>query len=387
MQFSPLQIFTLLGVAQGLIISALFLFSPFFKSKANRYLAVTLSTISLIGLLYTLDAPASGSAWLIFLNDIMWELLFPASLFRYFVTLLEIKAYQSPRFRWIYVPFLLTLFVNLLLDLSHEFNVYDLGLGQGSLMVQTYYMLEEVGAIVFALGLMAWLFFLIQRAVAPANEKKWALEFWWTFVVGVCCWFVTWFIFQLTELDYLLFVWPTITFLLFLITYRGVFQFRLAEQRFEIRERLNKQLSAKKSPEIVEVKKEESLSTPGDLETETYLIELERLMQEEFLYREPTLSRDDVAERLGISPGYLSRKLSTHHSVSFSDYINGFRVGEVQNMLIDPEFERYSLVAIGYEAGFNSKSAFYSTFRKVTNLTPSAYKTQQLGQIPAKTLS
>lgn len=43
-------------------------------------------------------------------------------------------------------------------------------------------------------------------------------------------------------------------------------------------------------------------------------------------------------------------------------------------MLKDPKFDNYSLLSIGLECGFNSKTSFYTNFKKETGLTPKAYK-------------
>ena len=107
-----------------------------------------------------------------------------------------------------------------------------------------------------------------------------------------------------------------------------------------------------------------------------YFHRLEQLMQRDHLYRDPQLNRDIVAEKLGISSGYLSQQLSACSGINFSEYINQYRVAEVKRLLLDPTFKTYSLLAIGYEAGFNSKSTFYATFKKVTGLSPSVYQTQ-----------
>ncbi|MFC2137594.1 helix-turn-helix domain-containing protein [Bacteroidota bacterium] len=39
----------------------------------------------------------------------------------------------------------------------------------------------------------------------------------------------------------------------------------------------------------------------------------------------------------------------------------------------------YTFLAIAYEVGFNSKSAFNAAFRKITNLTPTQFKNNCLG--------
>ena len=60
----------------------------------------------------------------------------------------------------------------------------------------------------------------------------------------------------------------------------------------------------------------------------------------------------------------------------FYDYINQFRVEEVKERLRNPEFKHYSIESIGLDSGFNSKSSFFSIFKKHTSLTPYNYKKQ-----------
>jgi len=61
---------------------------------------------------------------------------------------------------------------------------------------------------------------------------------------------------------------------------------------------------------------------------------------------------------------------------NFSDYINSLRVDEAKKLLKNADFEAYTIVAIGLECGFNSKSTFYTAFKKFTGQTPTAYRKQ-----------
>lgn len=106
----------------------------------------------------------------------------------------------------------------------------------------------------------------------------------------------------------------------------------------------------------------------------TYFKKLEHLMQIEKLYRNPDLSLGSAAEMLGISACYLSSMVNAVLDRSFIDYVNGYRVSEVKKNLHCEEFEQYTMVSIGLEAGFNSKSAFYTAFKKHTGLTPSEFR-------------
>lgn len=107
-----------------------------------------------------------------------------------------------------------------------------------------------------------------------------------------------------------------------------------------------------------------------------YFKKLENLMQLRKIYRNPGLTLSTTAEDLGISACYLSSMINDLLNKSFIDFINEYRVEDVKNYLQSEEFAHYTIVSVGLEAGFNSKSAFYSAFKKHTGLTPMTYKSQ-----------
>ena len=72
----------------------------------------------------------------------------------------------------------------------------------------------------------------------------------------------------------------------------------------------------------------------------------------------------------------LSKLINGNFEVNFSDYINQLRVEEARKALLNPEFNNYTIVAVGLECGFNSKSTFYTAFRKITGQTPSEFRKQ-----------
>ncbi|WP_418636806.1 helix-turn-helix domain-containing protein [Winogradskyella sp.] len=109
-----------------------------------------------------------------------------------------------------------------------------------------------------------------------------------------------------------------------------------------------------------------------------YFKKLESLMQFRKIYRNPCLTLSSTAKDLGISACYLSSMINNLLNKSFIDFINEYRIEDVKNNLHSEEFSGYTIVSVGLEAGFNSKSAFYSAFKKHTGLTPMAYKSQSV---------
>lgn len=86
------------------------------------------------------------------------------------------------------------------------------------------------------------------------------------------------------------------------------------------------------------------------------------------------LTLSGLAEEVDIPAHYLSQVINERMNCSFLDFVNGYRVQAAQKMLTDEKYNNLTVVAIAYEAGFNSKSAFYTAFKKKTGMTPSAFK-------------
>jgi len=98
------------------------------------------------------------------------------------------------------------------------------------------------------------------------------------------------------------------------------------------------------------------------------------LMQKEKLYHDNDLNMDTLAEKIQLSKGYISRIINQKEGKNFYDFVNTFRIEEVKKNLNNPDFAHYSILGIGLAAGFKSKSTFNTVFKKMTGMTPSAYK-------------
>jgi AraC-like DNA-binding protein len=99
-------------------------------------------------------------------------------------------------------------------------------------------------------------------------------------------------------------------------------------------------------------------------------------MEEKRSYLKPSLTLRDLAQRLSVSEHHLSEAVNTGLGKSFFDMVNGYRVEEVKRRLQDPKNSSFTLTAIGFDAGFSSKSSFNEVFRKMTGTTPSSFRQQ-----------
>lgn len=101
---------------------------------------------------------------------------------------------------------------------------------------------------------------------------------------------------------------------------------------------------------------------------------LEEIMRTEQLYINPELRLSDLAARLQISSHQLSQLLNDHLGKNFNAYINDYRVQKACELIVVNN--EMKLEVVGYEVGFNSKSSFFTAFRKFTGTTPKLYKQQ-----------
>jgi AraC-like DNA-binding protein/predicted negative regulator of RcsB-dependent stress response len=104
---------------------------------------------------------------------------------------------------------------------------------------------------------------------------------------------------------------------------------------------------------------------------------LERTMREEKIYKDNFITKDKVAELLGTNRTYLSRIINEQAKLSFTHYVNRFRIEEAIRLLSDPANDT-PLKAISADLGFNSISTFYNLFQSAVGMTPSQYRNKVL---------
>ena len=111
-----------------------------------------------------------------------------------------------------------------------------------------------------------------------------------------------------------------------------------------------------------------------------YLEILIRYMETNTPYRDNGLTLNQLAEMVDITPHNLSEVLNTKLGQSFFDFVNTYRVDDVKKAIIDPTKRNFTLLALAFDAGFNSKTAFNTIFKKYTGKTPSEFRAELLGE-------
>lgn len=97
-----------------------------------------------------------------------------------------------------------------------------------------------------------------------------------------------------------------------------------------------------------------------------------KFMEVEKPYLDDKLTLQKLAEKTNIPEKQLSLLINHYTGKHFFDFINEFRINYAKKLL--KEQPRLTVLEVLYEAGFNSKSSFYTAFKKETSLTPSDYR-------------
>lgn len=96
------------------------------------------------------------------------------------------------------------------------------------------------------------------------------------------------------------------------------------------------------------------------------------IIEQKELYKNADIKLSDIAKEMSVSTHVLSQYLNDNLGKSYSFFVNEYRIEEAKRLLKSKP--QYTIEAIGYESGFNSKSTFFTVFKKLTGITPAKYR-------------
>ncbi|KMQ59503.1 AraC family transcriptional regulator [Chryseobacterium angstadtii] len=116
-----------------------------------------------------------------------------------------------------------------------------------------------------------------------------------------------------------------------------------------------------------------------DHELEGLKLKLINLMENEKPYLDGDLNLLKLSDLLQINAHQLSYLLNSGLHENFFHFVNKYRIEHAKKMLTDDSYKKLSMVGIAFESGFNSKTAFNTIFKKMTDKTPSEFRKGQSG--------
>lgn len=373
LNYNIFNIIIVFGSIQGLIFGIIIIRNTKFRRTSNFYLSLVVLFLSLNNLYYWfLDTGLSN-----YINN--YEFLYlPLKLlvlpmYFFFVTAyLNLKEDYKKLKKLILSPFYIFLVTHLL------FKFYRIYIGDKNEQIlyfeKTIYYTEEYFSALFSIFIIIKSFILIKKheksntnySLKKVNiSTKWLKQLLFLGVIICLIWIAIVFFNQLNNYNLFgnynkYFLWVSITFLLYWIAYLGIYYNDIFKQRVKIRKK-----NSLKSKEINYQKK----STIENIREDIY---------KEKAFLNPNLSLHLLAKKYDLNESYLSQIFNRESEINFPTFINKLRIEESKRLLINEEYNSYDIISIGLEAGFNSKSVFYSIFKRETGLTPSQYRKQNL---------
>ena len=175
----------------------------------------------------------------------------------------------------------------------------------------------------------------------------------------------------------------TMVLLVFSVSYFGFTQQSVTQKRKEIehygfRNMLSDLIEKvfnfnTRSNILVEQATEKEETSPQKLEQ---IEALKKVMQSSKPYLNPELTLQDLADSIDIPKHQLTNLFNVHMGLNFFEFVNGYRIDEAKERLLDPQYENFTIIAIAFDCGFNSKSTFNTLFREKTGLTPRQFRNQ-----------
>lgn len=157
-----------------------------------------------------------------------------------------------------------------------------------------------------------------------------------------------------------------------------VFSYRAIRQPDIFKEFSHQPLPVEPNPPLQRQAGKYEKSGLSEVKALALLEKLDALMEKEKLYLQPDLNLLQLAERLQTPPHQVSQLLNQYRQTNFFDFVNRYRVAHFQREAADPRNAHLSILALAFDSGFNSKASFNAVFRKMTGITPSAFRAAQL---------
>lgn len=101
---------------------------------------------------------------------------------------------------------------------------------------------------------------------------------------------------------------------------------------------------------------------------------LHQLMEEDRIYLRQGIHIDDLAEMMGTNRTYVTRLMRTEFGQTFTDYVNNARIIYSKKLLLTSSM---TLEEIAAASGFPNAPSYCRVFKRVTDFTPSAWKSEQ----------
>jgi len=101
---------------------------------------------------------------------------------------------------------------------------------------------------------------------------------------------------------------------------------------------------------------------------------IEKFLMDINTLKNSNLSINDVSKELNLTPNKVSKAINRVNENNFKAFVNSKRIEYAKKLLLNADYDNFSIDGIANEVGFKSRSAFYAAFKASTNCTPAQFK-------------
>ena len=157
----------------------------------------------------------------------------------------------------------------------------------------------------------------------------------------------------------------------------------LEQSHKELKEKLlqlSQSHEEKTKSENLFVNEKYALSSLKEEERQSLKLVLLDFMEEKKPYLNPEYTLNNLADNTKISSHHLSEVLNVSFGKNFYSFMNLYRVEEAKRLMQKNTTGQYKLLAVCFDAGFNSRATFNRIFKLQVGKTPSEYQKQFISQ-------
>ncbi|MDU8885218.1 helix-turn-helix transcriptional regulator [Yeosuana sp. MJ-SS3] len=364
------------GVIQGFLFNLVTLFFRKKLTKAIWFLNLTVLFLSLNNLqAWIRENGYSSDILFIKQLEVPWYVLMFPFFYLFLVHFLKVENKVKDYLKLTLAVFFLEVIFRIFLI---GFVYYYIP-NNDTTIISRYTAFEEIINLIYCLFIFGQALILVFRKqklynyILTYDYINWIKLFLKLCCIVLFCWVLAVVFFNITgNRDAYLLLRFTDSLILYWIGYQGFYRYNVVNDRIMLRKSIttNKALQVADSQIKSRQDKVDFINEKHQKEFE----ELNSFIISNQLYTDPYLSMESLAEKQKISVSHLSKLINSFSNYNFSDYINSLRIEQAKKLLDDDSFDQYTIVAIGLESGFNSKSTFYTAFKKFTSQTPSQYR-------------
>ena len=114
-------------------------------------------------------------------------------------------------------------------------------------------------------------------------------------------------------------------------------------------------------------------ASESESESNAFLLKLKEICEEQGLYKQADLTRDELARQMNIGHTAFTLQLKQTTGLTFYDYINQLRIRKATELI---EAGKMDIGSISQQVGFRYRSTFYRAFLAVHGCTPTNYQSK-----------